>query len=91
MMLEAGTGRLVIIDFGLSKSQQSAVTLGVGTIDVSVWGRRGGSGEGSGVVLHAWQGRDADVWTSLTRPPLLPNPRSTCRPSCWALPPTSRC
>ena len=55
-MLEAGTGRLVIIDFGLSKRQQSAVTLGVGTIDVSVWGRRGGSGGRRGVTLHAWHG-----------------------------------
>lgn len=35
VMLEAGTGTLRIIDFGLSKRQQSAVTLGVGTIDVS--------------------------------------------------------
>lgn len=35
VMLEAGTGRIKIIDFGLSKRQQSAVTLGVGTIDVS--------------------------------------------------------
>jgi serine/threonine protein kinase len=27
-MVEAATGRLLIIDFGLSKRQQSAVTLG---------------------------------------------------------------
>lgn len=38
-MLEAGTGRIKIIDFGLSKRQQSAVTLGVGTIDVSGYPR----------------------------------------------------
>ena len=64
-MVERGTNKLKIIDFGLSKHQQSAVTLGVGTPDYMA-PELLGAGNGM-TALHERQvghydARACDVW-----------------------------
>jgi serine/threonine protein kinase len=65
-MVERGTGRLKIIDFGLSKHQQSAVTLGVGTPDYMA-PELLGSATGGFLALQErrigqYDARACDVW-----------------------------
>jgi hypothetical protein len=63
-MVERSTNRLKIIDFGLSKHQQSAVTLGVGTPDYMAPELLG---NGGAAALHErrvgqYDARACDVW-----------------------------
>lgn len=66
-MIEKASDRLKIIDFGLSKHQQSAVTLGVGTPDYMAPELLGGTGGSSFAALQErrvghYDARACDVW-----------------------------
>jgi serine/threonine protein kinase len=63
-MVERATGTLKIIDFGLSKHQQSAVTLGVGTPDYLAPELLGEAGAAAlrERVTGAYDARATDVW-----------------------------
>jgi serine/threonine protein kinase len=65
-MVERATNRLKIIDFGLSKHQQSAVTLGVGTPDYMAPELLGGTSGGFPALkerrVGQYDARACDVW-----------------------------
>lgn len=65
-MIEKASDRLKIIDFGLSKHQQSAVTLGVGTPDYMAPELLGGTGGGFAALQERrvghYDARACDVW-----------------------------
>lgn len=65
-MIESSTDKLKIIDFGLSKHQQSAVTLGVGTPDYMAPELLGGAGSGFAALqerrIGQYDARACDVW-----------------------------
>lgn len=77
-MVDAKTDTLKIIDFGLSKHLESAVTLGVGTPDYMAPEMLGYGGGRHQAQIHAQGGPNSKLYDArsvLSPPPPFPHPR----------------
>eukprot|EP00887_Chlorella_sp_A99_P005873 scaffold1.g5873.t1 len=65
ILVEDGTGSVKLIDFGLSRRQQSAITLGVGTPDYMAPELLGGAGASVLSMRHegVYDAQRADIWS----------------------------